>query len=126
MIYHLLADLMVVLHLAFIIFVVLGALLVAKWRWIIYFHIPSAVWGALIEFMGWICPLTPLENKFRRAAGQAGYEGGFIDHYLIPIIYPEGLTSSLQFILGAGVIVLNVVIYWFVIKRISRFRNKNP
>jgi hypothetical protein len=125
MVYRVLADLMVVLHLAFILFVIVGALLVLKWRWLIFIHIPAALWGALIEFMDWICPLTPLENSFRHKAGQSGYEGGFIDHYLIPIIYPEGLTSSLQFILGAGVIVLNVAIYWFVIKRISRYRKKN-
>ncbi|MFU8842962.1 MAG: DUF2784 domain-containing protein [Bacteroidales bacterium] len=125
MVYQLLADLTLVLHLIFILFVMMGALFVLKWRWFALIHAPAAIWGALIEFMGWICPLTPLENSFRHKAGQSGYEEGFIDHYLIPIIYPQGLTSNLQFILGAGVIVLNIAIYWFVIKRISRYRNKN-
>ena len=123
MLYGILSELILLLHLAFILFVVLGGLLVLKWRWILFIHIPAAVWGVLIEFMGWICPLTPLENQFRHSAGQSGYDGGFIDHYLIPIIYPEGLTGNIQIILGTAVIILNLVFYWLVIKRIKKARS---
>jgi hypothetical protein len=125
MVYRVLADLTLVLHLLFILFVVFGALLVLKWRWFAFIHVPAAIWGALIEFMGWICPLTPLKNRFRHKAGQSGYDGGFIDHYLIPIIYPEGLTGNLQIILGTAVILLNLVFYWLVIKRIKKARSGN-
>lgn len=123
MLYRVLADLTLVLHLIFILFVLFGALLVLRWRWFAFIHLPAAIWGALIEFMGWICPLTPLENRLRRTAGQSGYDGGFIDHYLIPIIYPEGLTGNIQIILGTAVIILNFVFYWLVIKRIKKVRS---
>jgi hypothetical protein len=117
MIYSLLADITVLLHLVFILFVVLGGLLVLKWRWMAWVHIPAAIWGALIELMGWICPLTPLENRFRSLAGESGYTGDFIGQYLLPIIYPGELTRELQLLLGTGVIVFNVVIYFFVIRK---------
>ena len=107
----LLADIVLVIHLLFIVFVVAGALLLWKWPWIAWLHIPAAAWGVLIEFAGWICPLTPLENRLRRAAQQEGIEGGFIEHYLIPIIYPPGLTTQWQWILGAFVLVLNLGLY---------------
>ena len=92
MIYRALADLVLVVHLGFVLFVVLGGLLVVRWPWLAWLHVPAAVWGVLIEFMGWICPLTPLENSFRVAGGGAGYSGGFIEHYIRPILYPAGLT----------------------------------
>jgi len=111
MIYSLAADALVVFHFLFICFVVLGALLVAKWRWLGFLHIPAAAWGALIEFQGWICPLTPWEKQLRDAAGQAGYETGFIEHYLMPLIYPAGLDYDMQIVLGSFVIVINVLIY---------------
>lgn len=111
------ANLIVVLHLGFIIFAVLGALLVLKWRWVLFLHIPAAVWGALIEFQGWLCPLTPLENSLRAAAGQAGYGEGFIAHYLLPIIYPAGLTREIQITLGIFIIAINLAIYGWVIVR---------
>lgn len=112
------AELIVILHLGFIIFVVIGALLVLKWRWVIFVHIPAAVWGALIEFHGWGCPLTPLEKSLRAAAGQAGYPEGFIDHYLLPIIYPGSLTRELQITFGLIVIAVNLAIYgWVIVKR---------
>lgn len=111
MLYRLAADLIVVIHFVFIAFVVAGGFLAWRWRWLAWIHVPAAAWGAIIEFMDWICPLTPLENEFRRRAGGAGYEGGFIEHYLIPIIYPTGLTSGSRIALGALVLLLNAVAY---------------
>ena len=122
MIYSFLADAVVILHLLFILFVVLGALLVLKWRWVIWLHIPAAVWGATIEFMGWICPLTPLENRLRLMAGESGYTGDFIGQYLLPIIYPGALTREIQFILGAAVILINVLLYLLVIRKARQKR----
>ena len=119
------ADLVVVAHLGFILFVVFGGLLALRWRVFAWFHIPVAVWGVLIEFGRWICPLTPLENYLRRASGTAGYGGGFIDHYLIPVIYPVVLNRGIQIILGVAVLVLNVVIYFFVFKRRLKVRKDN-
>lgn len=113
------ADLIVILHLAFIIFVILGGLLVLRWRWVMFLHIPAAIWGALIEFQGWYCPLTPLEQKLRRSAGEVAYEGGFVGHYILPIIYPEQLTHNLQLVLGSIVVVTNIVIYAVILRRSS-------
>lgn len=107
----LLADLTLVLHAMFILFVVAGGILVFWWRGVAWFHIPCASWGALIEFKGWICPLTHLENDLRAKAGTGGYRGGFIDQYLMPLIYPEGLTSDVQLMLGMAVILINATIY---------------
>lgn len=105
------ADLLVVVHLLFIAFVVGGGFLAWRWRRLAWLHAPAAVWGAAIEFMNWTCPLTPLENDLRRAAGDAGYQGGFIEHYIIPVIYPVGLTSDVQILLGIFVLLLNAVAY---------------
>jgi len=105
----------VIIHLGFILFAVLGGVLIMKWRWVIFLHIPAVVWAALIEFKGWICPLTPWENQLRQAAGEAGYTGGFIEHYLIPVIYPEKLTPEIQIILGIFVIVVNVAVYSWIL-----------
>jgi len=116
-----LADLLVLLHLAFILFVLFGGLLVLRWRRLLWLHLPVVAWGAAIEFVGWVCPLTPLENRLRAAAGDAGYGGGFIEHYLIPLIYPADLTRELQWLLGAVVLVVNAVVYW----RVLRGRPKN-
>src|SRR5688500_9243072 len=104
MAYRILADLVVGLHLLFVVFVVAGGLLALRWPWVAAAHLPAAVWGALIEFKGWICPLTPLEKSLRTSAGQAGYQGGFIEHYLVPVLYPVGLTGRVQLILGSLVI----------------------
>ena len=112
--YRFLADLVVALHLLFVIFVVLGGLLVLRWPRVAWMHLPAAVWGALIEFGGWICPLTPLEKRLRGLAGQAGYPGGFIEHYMLPVLYPAGLTREVQLVLGSAVVILNVVVYWYV------------
>ena len=108
---RILADATVALHFAFIVFVVLGGVLVWRnkaWAWA---HLPAVAWVAYLEFSGAICPLTPLENALRTRAGESGYAGGFIQHYLIPIVYPPGLTVDLQIALGLGVVALNVVVY---------------
>ena len=112
-----LADLIVILHFCFVLFVMFGGLLVLKWRWMMWIHIPAALWGALIEFAGWICPLTPLENQLRHAAGGQEYQSGFIEHYVMPILYPVGLTREVQIILGFLVILLNAIIYGVVLYR---------
>ncbi len=117
MVYSFLADIVTIIHLLFILFVIFGGFLVLKWRWIIYFHIPAAVWGALIEFKGWICPLTPWENQLRQAGGEAGYSGGFIEHYILPVMYPENLTQEIQVILGIFVIVINLTVYGWILYR---------
>lgn len=117
MIYRIVADFLVILHLVFICFVIAGGLMVIKWRWIIFLHIPAAIWGILIEFYGWICPLTPWEQQLRYAGGQAGYSGGFIDHYIIPVIYPTDFTSELQVTLGIFVFLVNIIIYGWIIYR---------
>jgi Protein of Unknown function (DUF2784) len=111
LIYRVLADLVLVIHLAFVLFVVLGGLLVLRWPRLAWLHIPAAVWGVLIEYTGWICPLTPLENSFRMKGGEAGYSGGFIQHYIQPLLYPAGLTRSTQLVLGSAVLILNLAAY---------------
>ncbi len=123
MIYRVLADLVLVIHLAFVLFVVLGGLLVLRWPRVAWLHIPAAVWGVLIEYTGWICPLTPLENSFRLKGGEAGYSGGFIQHYVQPVLYPAGLTRSTQFVLGSAVLILNLAAYGLAWSR-SRDRNR--
>lgn len=120
MIYRLLANVVVILHLGFVAFVILGGFLLRRWPRLVYVHVPVAIWGALIEFAGWVCPLTPLENHLRRLGGQAGYRGGFVEHYLIPVLYPRALTRNVQYVLGAVVIAINVVAY----VRFSRRRRK--
>lgn len=119
MIYLLLADAVVVLHFAFILFVGLGALSAYRWPKMAWAHIPCALWGAWIEITGGICPLTPLEGRFRRMGGEAGYAGGFIDHYLVPIIYPSGLTRAHQSLLGSLVVAINLGAYGFLLWRRS-------
>jgi hypothetical protein len=109
--YRLLADAVVLGHLAFVLFVVLGGPLVYRWRWVAWLHVPAVAWGALIEFTGWICPLTPWEQTLRRLGGEAGYAGGFIQHYLLPVLYPDGLTSGVQLALGVMVLAVNVAVY---------------
>jgi hypothetical protein len=115
-----LADTLVVIHAAFVLFVVLGGLFALRWRWAMGLHLPAAIWGALIEFFCWECPLTPLENELRRKAAQAGYEGGFIDHYLLPILYPAGLGRETHVVIGLFVVILNGLIYWWVLRHSFR------
>ena len=122
MIYLLLADVLVVLHSAFIVFVVAGALTVYRWPKMAWAHIPCALWGAWIEVTGGICPLTPIEVRFRRTGGAEGYTGSFIEHYLVPIIYPSGLTRADQSLLGGLVVVVNLSAYGFLLWRRLRAR----
>lgn len=111
MIYHLLASLTVLAHLGFVLFVVAGGFLLIRWPRLWPVHLACAVWGAYSEFAGVICPLTPLENHFRRLAGEAGYTGGFVEHYVWSLIYPPGLTRGVQTGLGLLVVSVNVVAY---------------
>lgn len=118
--YRLLADAVVILHALFIVFIVFGGFLTWRWRWVAVVHIPCAIWGVLIEYRGWICPLTPLENSLRVKAGQSGYSGGFIEHYLLPAIYPSGLTPRVQTVLGTVVLVINLFAYGVLARRLMR------
>ena len=117
MLHGLLADLVLLIHLLFVLFVIGGGLLVLKWPKIAWLHVSAAVWGATIEFMGWICPLTPLENQLLMQSGQSSYEGDFIGHYLLAVLYPTGLNGTVQFVLGALVVMINAVLYGWVFAR---------
>jgi hypothetical protein len=125
MIERIIADAVVLLHLTFILCVAVGGLLVLRWPKLAWAHVPAVVWGALIEFTAWICPLTPLENRLRAAAGETVYSGGFIDRYIMPIVYPAGLTRGRQLLLGAGVIVINLVVYGVLLARWKRQGSRN-
>jgi hypothetical protein len=122
MFYRFLADVFVLLHLGFVAFVVAGGFLVIRRPRLAWVHLPAAAWGFLIELFGWICPLTYLEVDLRRMGGEAGYSGGFVEHYLLPILYPTGLTRGLQLFLGALVIVVNCGAYgwWLWTRRRER------
>ena len=111
------ADLVLIVHFGFVLFVVLGGLLVLRRPGVAYVHVPAAVWGVLIEVFGWICPLTPIEQHLRRAAGDASYAGSFTEHYILPVLYPDQLTRPLQLLLGAAVLVLNAAIYGIALHR---------
>jgi len=116
------ADLLVLIHFGFILFVFLGGLLVWRWPKMMWLHLPAMAWGALIEFVGFICPLTPLENRLRMAAGADVYAGGFVDRYIMPVVYPDGLTRDAQLVLGTLIVVLNLVIYGVLFVRRKRRR----
>ncbi|MGG5285757.1 DUF2784 domain-containing protein [Pseudomonas viridiflava] len=123
MIFRLAADAVVTFHLLFILFVLLGGLLVLRWPWAAVLHLPAMTWGAAVEFLHLYCPLTPLENALRSRAGDQGYDGGFIEHYLIPLIYPAGLTPQIQLWLGGIVLLINASVYGALIVRgVRRFR----
>jgi hypothetical protein len=119
-IHSLLADAVVLVHLAFIVFVLGGALLALRWRRAPYLHLPAAAWGAYVELAGKICPLTPLELILRARAGEAGYDTSFVDHYLVPVIYPEELTPAMQRASGLLVLVVNLALYGVVLARLRR------
>jgi hypothetical protein len=121
----LLADLVLLVHFAFVVFVAVGAFLVAWRRWVAWLHVPCALYGAAIEFFGWVCPLTPLENRLRRQAGQAGYTGGFIENYLEGILYPAG-WSDIHLWLGAAVVVGNAAVYGWIAWRSRRRAGTSP
>jgi hypothetical protein len=113
------ADLVVAIHFTFVLFVVLGGLLVLRWPRLAYLHLPAVTWGVLIEFAGWVCPLTPLEQSLRLKAGEQGYSGSFIEHYVLPLLYPSALTRTIQVALGAIVIAVNLCIYGYLLKRLN-------
>jgi uncharacterized protein DUF2784 len=117
-----LADAVLLLHVVFVAFVIGGGLLVLRWPKLAWLHLPAAVWGAVVELSGSICPLTPLENRLRERAGLSGYSGGFLEHYLEPLIYPTGLTADSQIVLGLFVILVNVVVYAALVVRRNRRR----
>lgn len=109
--YRLLADFVVILHFGFLLFTVLGGLFVFRWRWFPWIHLPAAIWGGFVEMTGRLCPLTVLENWLRRTGGGSGYERDFIDRYVVPIVYPPGLTREIQVVLGALLVLVNGAIY---------------
>ena len=115
--YRLLADLVLIVHAAFVAFVMLGAFAVLHWPRLAWLHLPVALWGAGIEFLGGICPLTPLENHWRQLAGEQGYTGGFVEHYIVALLYPDGLTRAIQVALGLLVVVVNIAIYAYAWRR---------
>lgn len=121
---RILADIVLVLHLGFVLFVVLGGLAGSRWPNVACVHIPAMLWGVIVELGGWICPLTPLENCLRTEGGGAGYSGDFVDRVILPLIYPQGLTRHTQIWLGLGIILFNGVVYAVILRR--RFGRKSP
>jgi hypothetical protein len=113
----LLADLVLALHAAFVVFALLGGLLVLRWPRVAWLHLPAAAWGGIVELAGWVCPLTPLENALRVAAGGEGYRAGFLEHYLEPLLYPSALTRGVQVALGLALLATNVAVYAVVLRR---------
>ena len=122
MIYRWLADGVVVVHGAFVVFVMLGAFIALRWRWLVWLHVPAAIWGVLIEYAGWFCPLTPLENVLRARAGESGYTGDFIEHYLLRALYPSGLSPATRWVLGSIALIVNLVAYALLIRQVRRKR----
>lgn len=120
--YRVLADAVVLLHAAFVLFVMLGGLLALRWPRVAWIHLPVVAWGAGIEFLGGVCPLTPLENRWRHLAGEEGYPGGFVEHYVIGVLYPDGLTRTTQLALGVVVVIVNAAVYAAVWHRDRRRR----
>jgi hypothetical protein len=116
--YRLAADAVVVVHAAFVLFVLAGGVLALRWRRIALVHLPAVAWGVLVEYAGWICPLTPLEDELRRRAGDAVYSGDFIGRYLLPLLYPATLTRTTQVLLGSLALLVNVIVYWQLIRRV--------
>ena len=121
--YPLLADLIVLVHVGFVVFAVLGGLLAARWQSLVWIHVPAVIWAALVEVFGWVCPLTPLENWLRRKGGQSGYSSDFIAHYVLPILYPEELTREVQIALGVIVVLINSAIYGWILRSKTRTRD---
>jgi len=120
MAYNWLSDAVVLFHAAFVVFVMVGGFLALRWRRLVWLHAPAAVWGVMIEYGGWICPLTPLENMLRRRAGVAGYSGGFIEHYILRRLYPSGLTPQVRWTLGTLALALNIAAYALIIHQRGR------
>ena len=118
--YRLLSDAIVVAHFGFVLFAFLGGLLVLRWRRVAWVHLPCAAWGVIVEFTGWICPLTTWEKSFRELGRTPGYEGGFVEHYVAAVMYPDGLTRGMQLAIGLLVLAVNVAVYWHVFRRRKR------
>jgi hypothetical protein len=118
--YRALADLVVLVHLAFVVFVVAGGMAVLRWPRLARIHLPAVVWAAWIEYAGWVCPLTPLENALRRAGGATTYAGGFVERYIVPVLYPADLTRAVQVGFGTAVLLLNALVYWQVWRQTRR------
>lgn len=123
MLFPLLADLVLILHLAFVAFAAFGGLLVLRWPKILWLHLPALLWGVVVQWADWICPLTPLENAMRRRGGEATYAGGFIERYVSQLLYPENLTLELRYLLGIILIAVNVAVYAYVV--VARMRRKS-
>jgi hypothetical protein len=122
-VYNLLADVIVLAHFLFIAFVICGGLLVIRWPHVAFVHLPAAIWGAVVEIFGWVCPLTPLENNFRLLAGNSSYSGDFIARYFIPLIYPGNLTTTIQQLFGGMVITVNMIIYTIAVRKHKKVVN---
>jgi len=123
--YSWLADLILCTHAAFVFFVIFGGLLVLKRRWIAWLHLPAAVWGVTVEFSGWVCPLTPLENWLREQAGETGYRSDFVAYYLLPVLYPDDLTRDVQLMLGMAVLAINISVYGWLWRRMRWHRHRS-
>jgi hypothetical protein len=123
MVYRLLSDFIVIAHFLYILFVITGALIALRWKKIIWLHIPAVIWGATVEYTGWICPLTPWETRFRMLAGEEVYHGDFIGNYILPVIYPEEVTRNIQIVLGTIVIIVNIMLYGIIINRSVKGKN---
>jgi hypothetical protein len=124
--YHALADLIILVHIAFIVFVLFGGLLAFRWRWMPLAHLPAVVWGAAVECFSWVCPLTPLENVLRRTGGGAGSSVSFIERYLVPLVYPAEFTRELQLLLGGAVLAVNALVYCLVLGRVENLGRSRP
>jgi hypothetical protein len=122
--YQMLADLVVLIHFAFIVFVMVGGFLALKWRFIRWLHLPAVLWAAIVEFAGWICPLTPLENAFRAMGGGNAYSSDFVERYLITLIYPDALTRETQIVLGMICVLVNAGIYAYLWRRSGRLSGR--
>jgi Protein of Unknown function (DUF2784) len=114
---RILANLVLGVHFAFVVFSVLGGFLVLWRRWVAWFHVPSVLWSSFVNLFSYVCPLTPIENRFRRLAGQAGYEGGFVQHYVAPLVYPGGMPRRTELMAGYSVLIWNAVVYALVVLR---------
>ena len=124
MLYRFLADAVVVIHCGFVLLVVVGGFLVLRWPRVAWVQLPAAVWGVLVEWSGWVCPLTPLENWLRAQGGAAGYAGGFVERYLLPVLYPANLTRGVQILLGAAALAANLIAYALVLTRSNPLRDR--
>lgn len=123
MLYRFFADLTLIMHFGFIVFVLIGGLLCFFKKGVIWLHLPAVIWGICVEWNRWICPLTPLENYFREKSHMSGFTGSFTEHYLVPILYPDQLTNTQQWLMGGGVLIVNLIVYGIVFGKIKKSRS---